>query len=218
MIIVNFKIYPQTFGDGAIKLAEICHRVEEETNVAVYMAVSALDAVRIQAEFGPRVLLQHLDPVTEGRGNGKLSPLQAVGLGIKGSLLNHSEDKQPPGTIKRILKTVPANFLTIVCVRSVKQAEIWSKKKVAYIAYEPSELIASQDKSVATEKPAAIKTMVATAKGIPVLVGAGVKTRADVETALGLGAKGILVATSVVTNQNPYEQLKDLATGFAIIR
>ncbi len=84
------------------------------------------------------------------------------------------------------------------------------------IAYEPSELIGSRDKSVATENPATIKLMVESYKNIPVLVGAGVHSADDVKTSLKLGAKGILLATDVVRSNDPERELTELVGGFSV--
>jgi len=50
---------------------------------------------------------------------------------------------------------------------------------------------------------------------IPVLCGAGIKTRKDVEKAKALGAKGILIASAITKSKNPGAVLKDLALGFS---
>lgn len=218
MIIVNFKIYQEAFGIKAIDLAKLCQQIGNEYNLPIYPAVSALDAVAIKKELKMKVLLQHVDAIDQGRFTGKISPLAAAAWQLDGSLINHSEDKQPAGSIRKLLRMMPDDFIKVVCVRSQKQAVMWAKKKIDFLAYEPSELIESKDKSVASEKPEAIKQMVKIGGKIPVLVGAGVKSRKDVEIALSLGAKGILVASGVVKSSDPAKQLRDLAEGFAIIR
>jgi triosephosphate isomerase len=63
MIIVNFKNYQETFGDGAIKLAEICQRVAKKTGVKIIPAVSPLDAVKIKEKLDIEVFLQNVDPI-----------------------------------------------------------------------------------------------------------------------------------------------------------
>ena len=51
--------------------------------------------------------------------------------------------------------------------------------------------------------------------GIPVLCGAGVKTRADVEKAMELGAAGILLASGVVKAEDPGAVLTELVRGLS---
>lgn len=214
MIIVNFKIYKETFGDGAIKLARICQKVSVETKVRIVAAVSLIDAIRVK-ETGVEVFLQDYDEYNDGRHTGWVSPIQAMELGIKGSLLNHSEKPKKKGTIFKIIKNAPKGFETVLCVKSIDQISKWARRtKAAYIAYEPKYLIASKTASVSSEQPEAIKRAVETCGNIPLLAGAGVKSKKDVEIALKLGAKGVLVASDVVCGQDPEKELREMAMGF----
>jgi triosephosphate isomerase len=215
MILVNFKIYKQSFGSGAIELAKIGKRVMEETKVEIVPVVSALDAVRVIREIGVKVMLQSVDEYFEGAKTGYISPIQAKELGIRGALINHSEHKIKPGTIKKMLKKWPEGFESIVCVQTLGQSEAWAKKiKATMVAYEPSYLIGSEDKSVSSEKPEVIRKMVEKYVPIKVIVGAGIKKATDVKTALEMGAKGVLVASSVVEDKDPYGRLLELAKAF----
>ena len=215
MILVNFKIYKETFGDGAVRLAETCKKVMDETGVKIYPVVSALDVYRVSKEVGIQVYIQHTDGLVDGAKTGLVATEQARLLGAVGSLINHSERKLKPGTIKKELASWPNNFESIVCIQTLGQMERWAKNiKPDMVAYEPSELIGNREKSVATEKPEVIKTVVEFYKKIPVLVGAGVHSANDVRVALKLGARGILLATDVVKATNPEKELRELAEGF----
>jgi len=142
MILVNFKIYKETFGDGALKLAEICKKVSQKSGVKIIPVVSALDAVRIKEKLNIEVYLQAVDEFSENAKTGFISPVQAEALKIEGSILNHSEHQIKPGTIKKILKAQPRSFKMIVCLSSLGQIERWAKNiKPDYIAYEPKNLI-----------------------------------------------------------------------------
>lgn len=215
MIVVNFKIYEETFGDKALELAKICQKVTKKTKIKIIPAVSALDAIRIKNELGMEVWLQNVDEVFEGAKSGAVSPLQALSLGISGTLINHSENRKKPGTIKKMLKIWPNNFKMMLCLSSLGQAESWAKKiKPDFIAYEPKYLIGSKDKSVATEKPEIIKKMVEKYPNVSVFVGAGIHSVKDVEVSLKLGAKGVLISSYIVKNKNPEERLEELARCF----
>lgn len=206
MIIVNFKTYPQTFGDGAVKLAKICQSVSKKTDVKIFPAVSALDC----SQVGLPVLLQYID--------NNISPTQAQKNGAIGSLLNHSDHRLKPGTISQILKNLPPDFISILCIQSLGQAQTWAKKlKPTYFAYEPKELIGNKHQSVATVKPETITNIAKELGKTPLLVGAGIHSKADVVASLKLGAIGILVATDVVTSSDPEAQLLDLAEGFNVV-
>lgn len=215
MILVNFKIYKETFGDGAMKLAEICQKVSKKSGVKIIPVVTALDAFRIKEKLGMEVFLQTVDEVTDGAKTGFISPIQASNLKIDGSLLNHSEHKTKPGSIKKVLKNWPKDFKSVVCISTLGQAEGWAKNiKPDMIAYEPKELIGSKDKSVATEKPEIIKKMVEKYSKIPVLVGAGIHSKEDVVMSLKLGAKGVLISSYIVNAKNPEKELFEIASVF----
>lgn len=215
MILINFKIYKETFGEGAIELAKICKKVGEKTGVEIIPVVSALDVYRISREVGVKVIVQHSDGAVEGAKTGFIALEQAKQLGAIGQIINHSEHNLKPGTIKKMLAGYPKNFLSIVCLQSWGQAEGWAKNiKPSMIAYEPKELIGDKEKSVASEKPEMIKKMVEFYKGIPVLVGAGIHSKDDIKIGLELGAKGFMVATDVVKANDPENELTELAEAF----
>jgi triosephosphate isomerase (TIM) len=217
MIIVNFKIYKQTFGDGAIRLAKICKSVAEKTGVKIVVAVSALDAYRVKKETGTEVFLQDFDQFDEGRHTGFISANQAKDLGIEGSIINHSEKNKAKGLLLTSMAKKVKDFETVLCVKSVGQIETWGKKARAdYIAYEPKHLIASKTKSVASEQASTIKRAVEACGKIPVLVGAGIKSGKDVEVSLKMGAMGVLVATDIVCSKDPEKELLELAEGFGL--
>ncbi len=215
MIAVNFKVYENTFNNGSLELAKICRKVEEKTKVKIIPVVSALDARMIKDKVGGEVWIQNSDELFEGAVSGSISPIQAKMAGIDGTLLNHSECRKNPGTIKKMLASWPNNFKVTLCLSSLGQAEKWGKGlKVDYMAYEPKSLIGSKDKSVASEKPDVIKKIVDIFGKTPVLAGAGIHSPEDVTVSLKLGAKGILISSYIVKNTNPEEKLMELAECF----
>ena len=214
MILINFKIYKETFGNKAVELAKICKDVANRTKIKIIPVVSPLDVYRIKKEVGIEVWVQNVDEYMEGAKTGKISPIQAREAGAGGAIINHSECKKSPGNIKKILSQWPDNFISLVCLRTLGQAESWAKNiKVDLVAYEPSYLIGSKTKSVSTEKPKVVKKMAELFKG-KLLVGAGVHSPEDVKAALSLGAVGVLLATDVVKAIDPEKELQELAQAF----
>ncbi len=217
MIILNFKLYPQTFEDGALSLVKVCQEVSEKFKVPIIPAVSALDLHRLSSVSSLDFFLQKTDQYLEGKHTGWTSALQASYLGAKGALLNHSEHPLPSGTVKAVLKSnksIP-NFKTVLCIKSLGQALSWALSlKPDYLAYEPKNLIARKDVSVSSEKPKIIKKLVNLSKNVPILVGAGIHSKQDVVTALSLGAKGVVLSSDVVASKDPKKELTDLASAF----
>lgn len=217
MILLNFKIYSETFGDKAIKLGKIIKEVSRETGVKIIPVLSSLDAYRLKQELDLEVYLQHVDLFSQGAKSGFISALQAQALGIKGTLLNHSEHRLSPGTLKKTLKELPPGFDSILCLQSLHQLDFWAKNlKPTFFAYEPKELIGSSTQSVATAKPETIKNFAAKISSAPLLVGAGIKSSVDVATSLKLGAAGVLVASAFVQSADPKAKLIDLCRPFSV--
>jgi len=128
--------------------------------------------------------------------------------------LNHSENKLPTQVIGSIVaRCSKLGLKTLVCTESIEEAKEIIEFHPDLIAYEPPELIGGNI-SVSIAKPEIIRDFVNEIKEIPVLVGAGIQTTKDVQTAVKLGAVGILVSSGVVLAENQKEKLFELAKGF----
>ena len=195
-------------------MAKICQKVGVESGVEVIPIVSAFELYRIKQEVEGKMFIQGGERWIEGAHSGAISMAQAWENGASGVILNNSERRLPPGEIRNILPLVPASMTRAVCLGTEGQMEKWGKRlKLDWLIYEPKELIGNREKSVASEKPEIIARMVK-ATGAPLLVGAGVHSRADVEISLKLGARGVLVSSDVVLAADPEKELRELAEGF----
>ena len=212
MIFVNFKTYKEGTGEEAVKLAKICEEVSKKSGVEIIPVVQVADLYRISKETKIPLWIQHLDWFPQGQFTGWVNLEAVIEAGASGTLLNHSEHQIPPGTIKQVIKR-RQQFKIMVCARTLGQAERLAKLKPDFLSYEPPELIGSQEKSVASEKPETIKKIVEMAS-IPVIVGAGVHSQEDVKISLEMGAKGVLLATDVVLAKEPKKELEGLTEGF----
>jgi pyridoxal biosynthesis lyase PdxS len=100
---------------------------------------------------------------------------------------------------------------SIVCTKDIAETGDYSLMQPDFLAIEPPELIGSGI-SVSTAKPEVVSGAVKAAKsGVPVLCGAGVSKGIDVQKALELGAKGVLLASGVVKAQDPKAVLMEMA-------
>lgn len=220
MIFVNFKTYPQGTGDEALKLAKICETVSLESKIEIIPVVQFVDLFRIAEAIKIPVWVQHLDFFPQGQHTGWENLEAVVEAGGKGTLLNHAEHQIPPGTVNQVIKRVKEreserarDFQTMVCCKTMGQAERLAKLKPDYLAYEPPELIGG-DLSVSEAKPTVIERIVKKLPDMKIMVGAGIKTGKDVKRSLELGAKGILVSSAVVLAKDQKEVLEDLASGY----
>ncbi|GAI78136.1 unnamed protein product, partial [marine sediment metagenome] len=193
----------------ALKLAKICEKVAKQGyNIAV--AVQAADIYRISQNCDIPVLAQHIDNVGYGQYTGHTLAEAVKQAGAIGTLLNHSEHRMSLDIIKQIIKN-NKNLEIVACAPTSEIALEIAKFNPNYIAIEPPALIGG-NVSVSTAQPELITNTVNKVRpyNIPVLCGAGVKTKEDVKIALELGAKGILLASGVTKAKNPEKVLKDL--------
>jgi len=218
MILINFKNYKETFGEKSLELAKLCADLSQKKQIEIIPIVCALDVYKIKKEVGISPYIQSVDGMEMGAKTGYINALKALEAGASGSLINHSEKRLKSGTIKKMLKVWPKELKSVLCLQSLGQTTSWAKNlKPTMIAYEPSYLIGSSDKSVATEKPKVIKKISEFYKDIPILAGAGIKDEEDVKVTLKMGGKGILLASGIIKSSNPKEQLLKLISGFSDI-
>ncbi len=237
MIWINFKIYRETFGDGAVRLAEVCRRVAKKTGVPIVPVVSALDFWRVKEAVGGEIWMQHLDAYFEGAKTGWQSPLAAASLGVAGVILNHAEHQLPPGQIRQFLassrrpawqkkwqrqlgKRLAKNLeklKVMVCFRTKGQARRWLGRldpRPDWFAYEPWELIGGSVPVTKANAAAIRHIREILPKSVPLAVGAGIKTAADVRRARQLGAAGVVVSSAVIKAKDPERALFNLVKGW----
>lgn len=214
MIILNFKTYPETFSNKSEDLAKIIKETSANYKTQVIIAAPALDACHLQNSTGVEVWLQSIDEYSEGKHSGWVSLKQAQSLGINGSLINHSEHRLKKGTIQKILASKPKDFKIVCCAHSLNQISWIKKSSPDYILYEPPELIASPDKSIASEKSESIRNAVTLASPVPLIVGAGIKSTEDVRVSRKMGAIGVCLSSAFVLSKDPKDLLIKLLEGF----
>ncbi len=213
IFITNFKNFEESTGTNAVKMAKIHEKVASDMGVSIGICVSAFDMFRVTRVVSIPVFAQHMDPIDYGNCTGHLLPQSAKKAGAVGTLLNHSERRLDLEVLENTTSCAQkASLVRIVCAEGPEEIERFAKFHPDFLAFEPPELIGSKTKSVSSEAPVSIEHSVQMAKGIPVLVGAGVSSAKDIEVALGLGAQGFLVATAVVKADDPEKKLKELVS------
>jgi triosephosphate isomerase len=217
ILIVNFKTYKEGLGHSAEELARICEKVHEKTGKNIAIAVSAADIYRISRIVSIPVLAQHVDPDDFGTHTGKIIAEDVKDNGAVGTLLNHSEDRYRIDLLEQAIQRCrEVGLVSVACANNEETAEAIASFHPDFIAVEPPELIAG-DISVSTAKPEVISRTVEAVHriaDIPVLCGAGVKTKEDVKKALELGSQGILLASGIVKAKDPESVLFELVSAF----
>lgn len=218
MIFINFKTYEQGSGQNAIKLAKVLEAVALESQLKIIPVVQTLDAEAVVDAVRLDVWIQHIDPISYGAHTGWTLPEEATRAGVKGVFLNHSEHKfaDKAALTKANARCKEVGLATLVFADSLDELEEVVKLVPDYVSYEPPELVGSEDTSVSEAEPDVIAAAakIAQAAGLPLIVGAGIKSRSDIEVGLKLGATGFAIASDVVKAEDPEKELKDLVAGF----
>lgn len=223
MIFVNFKSGYEGTGPRSVALIEKLAQAQSETPVPIIPVPHDLDIYQCLTRWKMgEIWIQHTDYEygdTGRSGVRLLADWNWEGVGkIAGTLLNHSEHKYHSWDKLKLVVEEGRKFSIKSMVFGGTQEEFSNacELKPDFVAYEPPELIASRDTSVAKAKPDEIAEAVNTAKnaGIPLVVGAGVKDAEDVKKSLDLGAVGVVVSSAVILAEDPKKVVLELASGF----
>ncbi len=218
MIFINFKTYEKGTGQAALKLVQVLEDVAEKKQIKIIPVLQSSDIKEATSFSKLEIWVQNIDPVEFGAHTGAILPEAVVEDGGMGTFLNHSEHKtdnyEDLVTAHQRAKSV--GLKTLIFAADLKELEDILRIRPDFASYEPPELVGSKDTSVAQAKPEVVKDAVELAKksSIPLIVGAGIKSKEDVETSIGLGASGIAVASDIVASENPKEELLELVEGF----
>lgn len=203
VVVINFKTYVE--GKSAVELAKKVEKFDKN----IIVGIAPTDIYRVSSETKLKVFAEHVDPFQKGRATGFITPEAVKAACAKGVFLNHSEHKitykELTETVKRCRKV---GLEILIFASSLKEAKAVKKLKPEYLAYEPPELVGGKI-SVSTAKPEMIKK-ISKELGKSFLVGAGVKTKQDVDIAMKLGASGIAVASGIVAVKNPEKALREM--------
>ena len=213
LAIINFKAYNTSTGINAIRLAKICEKVAKKYHANIAVAVQPADILAVAGHVDIPVLAQHVDAIEFGAKTGWILPESVQQMGAVGSLINHSEHQIPLSQIKQTIDRLrKLGMLSVCCADTPATAVKIAKFRPDIIAIEPPELIGGNI-AVSQAKPQVITQTTHRIRGIPILCGAGVKTKDDAKKAVQLGAKGILVASGVTNAPNPEKALTQLVRG-----
>ncbi|MGA9139760.1 MAG: triose-phosphate isomerase [Methanocella sp.] len=215
VIILNYKTYVESAGMKGRVLTRMAHEVMKEKGVRIIVCPQTPD-LYLQKDSGIEVFAQHVDAIEPGSHTGHVLPLALVEAGVSGSLINHSEDRQPADKISRCVALCRQHkLISVVCAESIEKVREVAAFKPNYIAIEPPELIGSGI-PVSKADPDIVKNSVKAVEAIDpsiiVLCGAGISKGEDVKAALELGTAGVLLASGVVKAKDPKKALLDLVS------
>ncbi len=214
MFIINCKNYEEIAGSKIDKFVKIAEKISKKYKVKIAIAPPQHLLSKV-SKSSLIILAQHLDNSKVGSTTGYMIPELVKKSNINGSIINHSEHRIPKKDIKELIdKLKKLKMISVLCVKNVAEVKKYIKLNPDYIAIEPPELIGS-GKAVSKEKPELITNAARAVKAAKnktkLLCGAGIVSGDDVEKAIQLGSKGILVASGIVKSKNWNKAIEDFA-------
>jgi len=195
IIIVNFK--------DTKKGNEVLEFAKEINNSELFVAIPDDHIREIIENTDLIVIAQHLNDMTAE---------ELKESGAHGTLLNHSLHPISLDEIGRLTKECnKLDLKVIVCTKTIDDVDAIRKFKPWAIAYEIPKFIGT--KNAITNHPGEVLNFTKHFKHcrrIP-LCGAGIHKREDVEGALKLGCKGIIVSNAVMISDDPKGLLDELS-------
>ena len=215
-LLINFKLYRETMGVRALEMARQLAKVKRE-KYQIALAPSLLEVISVAQAVKVPVFAPHADPVTTGPHTGAISLQELHQGGVRGVILNHSERRIPFSQLKKtVILAKKQKLAVVVCTSDLREVPKIARLQPDFLAYEPSELIGGNI-SVTAWHPGRILQIIRRVKNISpltrVLCGAGVHAPRDVQTALRLGADGVLIGHAVPRASNPGQFLQRMLGG-----
>jgi len=216
MILLNLKTYEQSI-KKPLYYVDIASEIVGETGARIIIS-PPIPHLKESADRYSDIYSQHVDVDEVGAHTGSVPAEILKEIGVKGSLINHSEKRIGTDAVKKAVDRAHSVGLeTVVCAETPEESGELSAFSPNYIAIEPPELIGS-GRSVSKTKPDVITKaadiMKKTNPNVKLLCGAGVSTKEDVKRALELGTEGVLLASAFVKAEDPKEFLRELASVF----
>lgn len=203
IVIINLKTYKQ--GKDLLKLAKVIERVDKK----IIVGAPASEISDLVDNTDLVIYSQHVDFMEPGRNTGFIMLEAVKKQGAKGTFLNHSEHRLDFRTIKKTVKRCnDIGLKTAIFAKDLREAKKIQKLKPDYLIVEPPELVAGKV-SVSKAKPEFIEKIAKKLKA-PFLVGAGIKTKEDIDIAMKLGASGVAFASVVIKAKEPGKVLRKL--------
>jgi len=218
LIIINCKNYLEVAGEKILQLSEIAKDISNSNKVQIMIAPPQNCLFYLSRFIKLPLICQHIDDKKIGATTGFIIPELAKSYGAVGSLINHSEHRIEHTHIQNLIERLrQLNMTSIVCAATSKEVGELARLNPNMIAIEPPELIGT-GKAVSKVNPSIITQSVNEAnkhsENIKLICGAGIVDKADVQSAINLGSKGILVASGLIKSGAWQNKLRELCEGF----
>lgn len=216
ILLINFKVYEQSIGRGALMLGKAAERVylEFKGSATVIVAPPFTELRTLIESLEVPVFAQHADPVELGAHTGSIPPEVVKELGAHGFIANHSERRLRLDEIAFLVeKARRLDLRIVVCATRPREAAAVSVLEPHIVAIEPPELIGT-GLAVSRVKPEIVTESVAAIRkynaNVVILTGAGISSPEDAEAAVALGTSGVLVSSAIVKSKEPERIMRSM--------
>ena len=215
ILIINFKAYGEAAGRRAVEIAKAAEKVAKELGVNIAVAPNHLELALVAQSVEIPVYAQGADVETPGAYTSHVAVDNIKAAGASGVILNHSEAPLRLNDLAKLIARAKAVGLDVVtCAPDPRTSLAAAALGPHAVAVEPPELIGT-GRAVSKYKP---ETVVETVRlvsahfpDVAVITGAGIESGEDVEAALRLGTKGVLLASAAVKAKDHYQKIMELA-------
>ncbi len=215
ILIINFKAYGEAAGRRAVEIAKAAEKVARELGVNIAVAPNHLELALVAQSVEIPVYAQGADVETPGAYTSHVAVDNIKVTGASGVILNHSEAPLRLNDLAKLVARAKAVGLDVVtCAPDPKTSLAAAALGPHAVAVEPPELIGT-GRAVSKYKP---ETVVETVRlvsthfpDVAVITGAGIESGEDVEAALRLGTRGVLLASAAVKTKDHYQKIMELA-------
>lgn len=214
MFIINCKNYEQVSGNKILNLIKIAEKISKKYKIRIAIAPPQPMIAFASKQASIPIFAQHLDNTKVGSTTGYMIPEIVKGIKARGTIINHSEHRLSNSDIVDLVnRTRTLKLTSVLCVKNVAEVKKYVELKPDYIAIEPPQLIGT-GRAISKEKPNLISDaakIVQKNKKTKLLCGAGIVTGQDVEKAMQLGSKGILVASGIIKSKSWEKSITEFA-------
>lgn len=215
---VNFKVYPGTAGEEGLELARTVERVQRETGVSFVLSPQLPDVRLVAEKTDLAVMGQRADAVDPGRGTGRVLLETLAAAGADALAVNHAEHREPVDDVAETVERCrDLGLHSVVSAHGLAAGRAVATLDPDTLVFEVPEDIAT-DRAITRTHPERVRAFVdmvaETAPRTNAFVGGGISTGEDVASAFEQGADAVGAASAVVTADDPYAVLTDLASGF----
>jgi len=220
MLVLNLKTYAESTGLNCKRILDISTEyLLQNPNLKskVIFAVASSELFWAKQNYPDLIIAaQHVDNKLAGKTSGWIPAETLVSYGIEYSIYNHSEHREySNSTIIQDIQDIQSKGLKLfVCCENTQEGLNLAQANPFALVYEPKDLIGS-GVSVTTRPEVAAEFIESVKDKTNVLIGAGVTTTDDIQKALELGAKGVLLSSAFALAKDTKAKLDELVQPFA---